>query len=75
MAKAPEVGLLGIVKAATVLTEDGLDARFDFGMTFGGKLWEIGGLLLRGEPAGWIERAPAKVRGCYGCMFVQRRRR
>ncbi len=63
-----------IGEAAAVLREDGLDARFDFGMAFGRKLGEVRGLLLRGELAGSIGKAPAKVRGRYICMLIQRRR-
>jgi hypothetical protein len=65
MAEAAEVGLLRIVEAATVLTEDGLDACFYFGMAFRRKLGEIGRLLLRGKLAGWIGKTPVKVRGRY----------
>jgi len=62
MAEPAQIGFLRIAEAATVLTENGLDARFDFGMAFRRKLWKIDGLLLRAEPARWIGKAPAKIR-------------
>ena len=74
MAEPAEIDFLRVGEAASVLTQDGLDAGFDFGMAFGGKLGEICGLLIQREPAGWIGKAPATVGGRYGCMFIQRRR-
>jgi len=46
IAKSAEVGLLRLVEAATVLTEDGLDASFYFSMALRRKLREVRRLLF-----------------------------
>src|ERR1700675_2508387 len=67
-AKPADVCLLRIGEAAGVLAEDGLNARFDFSVALGRKLRQVRGLLR--SVARRIGRAPAKVGGCYGCVFI-----
>jgi hypothetical protein len=44
-AEAAKVSFLFVGEALAVLAEDGFDARVDFGLAFGGELWEVCGLL------------------------------